>query len=79
MIRAGVTLVRFSFLFLIYFSWVGLETLVASEIILLEYLPTSSFVKPNLHSFSIEVTGQYLIALPPPPPPVTFCFSPYQS
>lgn len=58
-------MVRFSLLFLIYFCWVGIETLLASEIMLLEYLPTSSFIKPNLHSLSIKVTGQYLIAPPP--------------
>lgn len=65
-----VTLVGFLFLLLVCFSWVGGQTLLASKIILPKYLPTSSHIKPNLHSFSIEGTGRC-----PTAPTVTFCDS----
>lgn len=55
----------FYFLFLVYFSWVGRETSLATEIVLLKYLPTSFLVKPNIHSFSNEFAALFLKAQRP--------------
>lgn len=54
-----------SIFFVYCFGWVGRETFMASEIILLKYLPISFLIKPYLHFSNNEVTALFLKAHSP--------------